>query len=64
MKTKSRKIYCKPCRKYLGEIRDATLRKEIVFLCSNCETKRLASGLANKTGNKNPIGGVFGGIFK
>jgi hypothetical protein len=39
-----RKIYCadKDCQKYLGEIRDATLRKEIHHLCTKCETKRLA----------------------
>ena len=64
MTTKSRKIYCKPCRKYLGEIRDATLHKKIVFLCGDCETKRLSLELMNKTDNKNPIGGIFGGIFK
>ena len=39
-----RKLYCadKDCGLYLGEIRDATLRKNIHFLCDNCETKRLA----------------------
>jgi hypothetical protein len=39
-----RKIYCsdKDCGIYLGEIRDATLRKNIHHLCDKCETKRLA----------------------
>ncbi len=39
-----RKIYCsdKDCGIYLGEIRDATLRKNIHHLCNKCETKRLA----------------------
>lgn len=39
-----RKIYCadKDCGIYLGEIRDATLRKNMHFLCDKCETKRLA----------------------
>jgi len=30
------KIYCKHCGKYLGEIRDATLRKGVVFICKEC----------------------------
>jgi hypothetical protein len=29
-------INCKKCRKYLGEIRDATLRKGIVYMCEQC----------------------------
>ncbi len=34
------KIYCKKCGKYLGEIRDATLRKHIVYFCSHCYTAK------------------------
>ncbi len=30
-------IYCKDCRLYLGEIRDATLRKGISYRCEKCE---------------------------
>ena len=30
------KIYCHKCKKYLGEIRDATIRKGIVYLCRDC----------------------------
>lgn len=59
--TEGRKIYCKPCSKYLGIIRDAKLHKEIVFLCKNCETKRLASDLANKAKPKNPFEDLFSG---
>jgi len=43
-----RKILCKGCSKYMGEIRDAKLRKGITYLCSECETKRIASDLAQK----------------
>ncbi len=57
-----RKIFCKPCGKYLGEIRDGTLRKRITFLCDGCETKRLASDLAQKT-KPNSFGDIFGDIF-
>jgi RNase P subunit RPR2 len=32
-----RKIYCKKCGEYLGEIRDATLRKRITFICGDCQ---------------------------
>ena len=45
----ARRIFCKGCKKYLGEIRDATLMKGIVHLCSICEIKRFASDLAQKT---------------
>lgn len=31
-----REIYCKECGAYLGVIRDAKLRKDLVVLCSNC----------------------------
>lgn len=53
------KIYCAGCNKYLGEIRDATLRKNIVHLCSNCETKRKASDLAERTRPKSPLEDIF-----
>ena len=65
--TEGRKIYCKPCGKYLGTIRNATLHKEIVFLCKNCDTKRIASDMMNKrnkTNPKNPFDDIFGkGVF-
>lgn len=50
-----RKIYCNGCRVYLGVIRDAKLRKGMVHLCKNCETKRVASDLASKTTPRNPF---------
>ena len=43
-------IHCAGCNRYLGEIRDAKLLKGIKYLCPACETKRLASDLANRTG--------------
>ena len=59
----TRRIFCKGCSKYLGEIRDATLRKGIIHLCSLCETKRLASDLAQKTrGSVDPLD-IFNDIF-
>jgi len=62
--TEGRKIYCKPCGKYLGIIRNATLHKEIVFLCKDCDIKRIASDLANKVNPKNPFDDIFGkGVF-
>jgi hypothetical protein len=33
------KIHCAACGRYLGEIRDATLYKRIVFLCEQCHQK-------------------------
>ena len=29
-------IYCNDCKLYLGEVRDATLRKNIKHICSIC----------------------------
>jgi len=34
-----RQIYCYKCQCYLGEIRDATLKKGILFLCLICYNK-------------------------
>jgi len=36
------KIFCNKCKKYLGVIREATLRKGIVYLCKECDTQRAA----------------------
>lgn len=35
----TRKIECDKCHKHLGEIRDATLRKGIVFICAECKSE-------------------------
>jgi len=58
---KGRKIHCKPCGTHLGIIRDAKLHKDITYLCSKCETKRLASDWANKT-KPNRYGDIFKGF--
>jgi hypothetical protein len=58
-----RKIYCAGCYKYLGIIRSASLRKDIKFLCKNCETKRVALEMQRKSGASG-LGDFFGGIFK
>jgi len=57
------KIYCGGCKKYLGEIRDGTLMKEISYLCPNCEIKRIASDLAKKTNYNPDISDLFNDIF-
>ena len=44
-----RKIYCVACNRNLGKIRDAKLLIGIKHLCPNCDTKRIASDMANKT---------------
>jgi len=58
-----RRIHCAGCGKYLGEIRDATLRKGIVHLCDGCNMKRLASDLANKTAPKSPFEDLMDNFF-
>ena len=56
-----RKIYCK-CGVYLGIIRDATLRKGIVYLCEKCDIKRVASDLL-KVGKKYDLPEGFDDLF-
>lgn len=34
-----RKIHCHSCGVYLGELRDATLRKGVRFECSSCSSR-------------------------
>lgn len=71
-----KKIYCAGCNTYLGIIRDAKLRKNIKFLCKNCETRRMALEM-QKMGQRveppinNPrkaesssVTDLFGGVFK
>jgi RNase P subunit RPR2 len=57
------KIYCSGCSTYLGIIRDAKLRKGIVFLCKNCGTKRVALEMQRKTGGSG-MDELFGALFK
>jgi len=59
-----RKIYCAGCNKPLGIIRDARLLKDLKFLCSACETKRLALEMQRKTKPSMGLEYLFGGIFK
>lgn len=61
-----RKIYCYKCQCYLGEIRDATLKKGILFLCAICYNKTQMKDY-NKTKTKSydlPPGfeDLFGGF--
>lgn len=61
----SRKIYCSECKTFLGEIRDAKLKKNMACLCSKCESARkLMKTAVGIKGNSNPLGDMFGGMFK
>lgn len=35
----SRKIHCRDCGKYLGEVRDAKLAKGIKYICAVCSAQ-------------------------
>ena len=37
--------YCIECSIYMGEIRDATLRRGFHILCNNCNIKRAAKNM-------------------
>ena len=58
-----RKIYCAGCDTYLGIIRDAKLRKDVKFLCENCEIKRVALEMQRKTAGSG-MDEIFGALFK
>lgn len=50
-----RKIFCTGCDKYLGEIRDAKLLKDIKFLCPKCDDRRKTSS---------ECGNIFNTLFR
>ena len=72
----SREIKCEDCSKPMGEIRDATLRKGIIHICTHCNTARkklksrlVALEMLQKTdgyANKDDFfkEDLFGGVFK
>jgi hypothetical protein len=43
-------LACAGCGAFLGQVRDATLRKGLVALCEACEKQRQAALLAVKLG--------------
>ena len=55
-----RKIYCSECKAYLGEIRDAKLKKGMAHLCSKCESARKLMKTTSGPG-KNPYEKMFDG---
>lgn len=58
------KINCEKCKKDLGEIRDGSLRKGMVYLCKECNTQRIALELMRRNKKyKHPFGGIFKDIF-
>ena len=53
-------IRCKKCKRYLGEIRDARLHKDIVYLCKKCNTQREALELNySNTPHESPMDQLF-----
>ncbi len=59
-----RSIFCKDCSTSLGTIRDARLRKDIVYFCTPCDNRRneWLSQLADKN-QRSEYGGDFSDIF-
>lgn len=59
------KIYCIKCNLYLGNIRDAKLRKDIKYLCEKCNIQREALELKyNNQKESNSFDQYFRDIFK
>lgn len=61
----ARTIHCQDCNKYLGEIRDAKLRKGIRHYCEDCDRRnRAARRLSEAAGQgRNPLGDMLAGIW-
>jgi RNase P subunit RPR2 len=57
----ARHVYCSKCNVYLGEIRDARLRKDIVMLCGKCNAKMKAQ---ESVGNYGDVPDFLKGLFK
>jgi len=56
-------LYCKSCKKLMAELRDASVRRDLVCLCNDCWSKldRLAAAAFSKKTN---VTDLFGGLFK
>jgi len=65
----SKKIHCVECNLFLGDIRDASLRRNIVHLCTDCNNNRIAEKMLAKTRSKDwkddlaDYSEIFGDIF-
>ena len=60
----NRKIYCIACNRPLGEIRDAKLLKGIKYLCPDCNVKRVASDMMNKTNTTGSVPDFLTDMFR
>ncbi|WP_146071880.1 hypothetical protein [Marinobacterium lutimaris] len=58
----AKEIKCTVCRKSMGEIRDATLRKGIAYICAPCNQRRL-DALVELTRLKEAPAHPFDSIF-
>lgn len=57
-------LYCAECHCKVAEIVEGSkIKTGMVALYSNCETRRKALELKEKTKGKSPFDDVFGGIF-
>jgi predicted SprT family Zn-dependent metalloprotease len=53
-------IRCQECDCYLGEIRDATLKKNMSYLCSECNGTLSYSDSTNNDEALNQLKNIFG----
>jgi hypothetical protein len=60
-------ITCIDCGTYLGSIRDATLKKEISFMCKDCKCEHDALKLMKESdkhrNGKTSFNDIFGDVF-
>lgn len=60
----ARKLNCAGCGAYMGEVRDASLRKDLVCHCEKCVRELKAkAGIRQAANQGKPFGGMFDDIW-
>jgi len=60
----SREIRCFRCTTYLGEVRDAKLKKGMNHICGDCTTALQALEMSHRMDDgKSTYGNIFGDVF-
>jgi hypothetical protein len=57
-----RQIHCYKCGGFLGEIRDAKLKKDMYHVCGKCVRTERTNNMAKNY--ENPAENFFKGVFK
>ena len=59
----SQKIHCKHCNKFMGELRDASIRNGMVVYCKECDSAIQLQLVGKSKSVPSDFGEIFGDIF-